>query len=204
MIRRNDIAGVILAGGQSRRFVGGAKEEALLAGKPLLDHVIERAGPQVRTLSLSRAGGDGTGNRGLPVVADAAGDEGPLAGLHAGLTWAAGLDPPVSHLATFACDTPCVPLTLVQRLAESIRGPTGCAVAASEGIVHPTLGLFSVHVATKGRAALRSGPRSLIGFARAADAVIVEFPMEERTAFFNINTIEDLRLLSEVIRTHRS
>jgi len=87
------IAGVLLAGGQSRRMGGGDKCLLALGGKPILAHVIERARPQVAALVLN-ANGDAARFRdfGLAVVPDSiAGFAGPLAGVLAGLDWAAGL-----------------------------------------------------------------------------------------------------------------
>ena len=50
------VAGVILAGGLSRRMGGGDKGLRILAGRPILDHVIDRARPQVGPLVLNANG----------------------------------------------------------------------------------------------------------------------------------------------------
>src|SRR5260370_1132234 len=76
------VIGLVLAGGQSRRVGGADKPLRLLAGRPLLAHIVERVAPQVRRRVLN-ANGDPArfAAFGLPVVADAvAGFAGPLAG----------------------------------------------------------------------------------------------------------------------------
>ena len=80
-------AGLILAGGQSRRMGGGDKALALLGGKPLLRHVVERMAPQVDGLALSVERVSPTlAAFGLPQLADEQpGHRGPLPGLLAGL-----------------------------------------------------------------------------------------------------------------------
>ena len=86
-----NIVGLLLAGGQSRRMGGGDKALRLLGGRSLLERVIERLRPQVAALVLN-ANGDPTRFEafGLPVVADSISDfAGPLAGILAGLDWAA-------------------------------------------------------------------------------------------------------------------
>ena len=109
------IAGIVLAGGQARRL-GGDKALRPLGGTPLLAHAIARAAPQVAALALS-ANGDPAPFQAfaLPILADSVpGFVGPLAGILAGLDWAAreGMD----TLASFACDAPFFPRDLVARL----------------------------------------------------------------------------------------
>lgn len=85
------VFGVVLAGGLARRMGGGDKPLRLLAGRPMLDHVLERLRPQVAALALS-ANGDGArfAAWGLPVLADPLPDfPGPLAGILAGMEWVA-------------------------------------------------------------------------------------------------------------------
>src|ERR1700728_2058173 len=98
------VAGVLLAGGLSRRMGGGDKTLRTLAGRPLLDHVIERLRPQVGALVLN-ANGDAARFAcfGLPVVPDSVPDfAGPLAGVLAGLDWAAQHRPDCDSVVSVA------------------------------------------------------------------------------------------------------
>lgn len=84
-------AGVILAGGLATRMGGGDKCLLPLGGAPMLEGIIARLKPQVSALALN-ANGDAArlARFGLPVVADSVeGFAGPLAGVLAGLDWAA-------------------------------------------------------------------------------------------------------------------
>src|SRR6476661_9802827 len=115
------VAGVILAGGLSRRMGGGDKGLRLLAGKPLLQRVIDRFTPQASPIALN-ANGDSArfASYGLPVIADATADfAGPLAGVLAGLRWAASAAPEARFIATAACDTPFYPENLVSACIEA-------------------------------------------------------------------------------------
>ena len=184
--------GVVLAGGQGRRMGGGDKVLLDLAGKPLLQHVIDRFVPQVDSLVLN-ANGDPSRFAvfGRPVVADGAGaGAGPLAGLLAGFDWAAAHEISCDVIAIVPGDSPFVPVDLVERLVAAGQG--GAAIAASDGRSHPVFGIFPVHLADSLRAFLDAGHRKAGDWASQINAQVVSFESNQIDPFFNINTPEDL------------
>jgi molybdopterin-guanine dinucleotide biosynthesis protein A len=191
------IAGVLLAGGQSRRMGGDDKALRMLSGKPLMQHAINRMRPQARALAIS-ANGDPQrfAEFGLPVLADTvAGFPGPLAGILAGMRWAAGFG--LEWVATAACDTPFIPLDLVARLWAA-GGGLYPAIAASAGREHPVCGLWPVDMADRLEEALAAGQRRVYGWAVSQGVVFVDFPLASAGGstvdpFLNINTPEDLQ-----------
>ena len=116
-------------------------------------------------------------------------------GAFTGLAWAAALEPPATHLATFACDMPLAPADIVRRLIDA-AGAAPASIAACAGVRHPTLGVWSVTLASAAAASLAKGARSLRGFADAVGAAIVNFPPEEADAFVNVNTAANLAALA--------
>jgi molybdopterin-guanine dinucleotide biosynthesis protein A len=192
--------GVILAGGRAERMGGADKALLPLGGATLLAHVTARLAPQCGPLALS-ANGDPArfAALGLPVLpdrlpADVAAFPGPLAGLLAGMDWAAALGR--TCLVTAAADTPFLPVDLVLRL-RAAGGPDGPAVAASpdgEGRLrrHPTFGLWPVALRDDLRAVLAAGERKLGLWADRQGARIAAFPADPDDPFFNVNTPEDL------------
>lgn len=175
------VLGVILAGGTSRRF-GSNKAFAPLAGMPLIEHVARRAAPQVGLLVVS---GAASAPLGLPVIADREEGEGPLAGVLSSLAWADTHG--FGYMATFACDGPCFPHDLVQRLSTAMVGD--CAMAQCGPDKHYTYGLWQTACRPALEQAYVKGLRSLGGAAEVMAAVYVNFPPN---AFFNINCPEDL------------
>ena len=194
------IAGIILAGGLSRRMGGGEKPLRPLGGRSLLDHVIARLTPQVGTLAIN-ANGDPArlAAFGLPVVPDTVeGFAGPLAGILAGLEWAAA-NTTARQLASVAGDTPFFPRDLVHRLMEATDGkPETIATASSGGRTHPTFALWPVDLAAALRAALvERDERRVTAFIARHAHVEVDFAFQrvaglDYDPFFNINTPQDL------------
>lgn len=196
------IAGVILAGGQARRMGGGDKGALVLDGQSLLDRVILRLGPQVGPLVLN-ANGDPARflEFGLPVVPDTLPEyPGPLAGVLAGMEWAAQQGH--SHIVTAAANTPFFPADLVARLvraAEKAATPIALAATHDEGrlVRHPTFGLWPVNLRTDLRIALQDGLRKVVLWTDKHGAASTLF---EDNAFFNINTPEDLEMAHDMLR----
>ncbi|MFO1141363.1 MAG: molybdenum cofactor guanylyltransferase MobA [Amaricoccus sp.] len=192
------IAGVILAGGRAQRMGGGDKGLVRLAGRPIIGHVIERLAPQVDRLALN-ANGDPArfAAFGLPVIPDGVpGHPGPLAGILAGLDWAAGIGAPA--IVTAAADTPFFPLDLVRRLKAAAKAAeTRVAVAAGTDGLHPTFGLWATSDRGALEAALAAGTRRVLDWAEACQAATAVFP-DAGDAFFNVNTPAD-RLRAETI-----
>lgn len=191
------IAGVILAGGLSRRMGGGDKCLAPLGGRPILARVIARLAPQADRLALN-ANGDPARFAAyrLPVLPDSvAGFAGPLAGVLAGMDWAAGQG--IGRIVTAAADTPFFPETLVAELvAAADRAALPLAVAMTDDVTrghspHPTFGLWPVALREDLRAALAAGARKVVdwtGRHGVAEATFRGAP----DPFFNVNTPEDL------------
>lgn len=189
MTAGDDIAGCILAGGQSRRM-GEDKARRRLAGVPLIALAIARLKPQVATLVVNRH--DETvpvDTQGLPVVTDAPGaHQGPLAGIFAALDWARRNN--IAWVATVAVGTPFFPRDLVRKLAEAAQG-RDMAVASSDGRLHPVFGFWKTTLAAKLGQHIGASPRSALDWAVANNAGIADWPAQPYDPFFNINTPED-------------
>ena len=193
-----NIVGVLLAGGLSRRMGGGDKTLRLLAGRPLLDHVIERMRPQVAALLLNANGDPARFARyGLPVAADSVADfAGPLAGILAGLDWAAANLPDCPLVASAPTDAPFLPRDLVARLVAGMKGAgADLACAAADGQPHPVIGLWPVHLREDLRHALIDEEIRKVDIWTARHRLAtVDFPADAGglDPFFNANRPEDL------------
>jgi molybdopterin-guanine dinucleotide biosynthesis protein A len=199
--------GVILAGGLATRMGGGDKGRLQVGGESLLARVVDRIAPQVAGLALN-ANGDPQrfDDLGLPVIADTIdGFAGPLAGVLAGLDWAA--EQGASSIVTVAADTPFFPQDLAERLlaaAEGQRYPLVLATTPRTGEEalksgggrrvnrHPTFGLWPVELREDLRSALQNGLRKVVLWTDQHGGREALFEAEPFDPFFNVNTPEDL------------
>ena len=186
--------GVILAGGLARRMGGGDKALRSVGGQAVLARLVARLAPQVTRLVLN-ANGDPARFKdfGLPVAGDDVPDRpGPLAGVLAGLDWAARFMPDVRWVVTAPGDAPFLPEDLVARLHAGLGG-AALACAASGGRTHPVAALWPVALRHDLRRVLgEEGVRKVGAYAGRHGPAVVEWPVGRVDPFFNVNTPDDL------------
>jgi molybdopterin-guanine dinucleotide biosynthesis protein A len=187
--------GLVLAGGLARRMGGGDKPRTRIGGTTILARVLERLAPQCTRLILN-ANGDPArfADTGLPVIADDVPDfAGPLAGVLAGLDWAAAQVPGVTYVASVPGDCPFLPRDLVVRLHQACEAagvPLACARSGEWR--HPVVGLWPVALRTELRHALVHEDLRKIELWTARHGVaIADWPAEPVDPFFNVNTPAD-------------
>lgn len=197
-----DAVGVVLAGGLARRMGGGDKGLIVLQGRPILDHVLERLAPQVGRIVIN-ANGEPARLAGykLPIVADAIeGFAGPLAGVLAGMEWAAQRG--AQWIVTAATDTPFFPTDLVRRLEEAVaQADADMACAASGGRRHPVFGLWPVALrADLHHAMTADGVRKVDLWTARHRLAVAEYSDRPCDPFFNVNRPEDVAEAERIAR----
>ena len=201
MTRREDVTGLVLAGGRGSRMGGVDKGLQLLDGKPLVQHAVERLAPQVGPLLINANRHlDAYAAFGLPVVPDAEADfAGPLAGMLAALERCT-----TPWLATVPCDTPRFPRDLVARLhaaalaqgAEVVMPITTDETGAAQP--QPVFCLLSRELRAPLAAFLAGGQRRIERFTAGRRELRLAFA--EHEAFFNANTPDELQRLQDLQR----
>lgn len=194
---------VILAGGLSSRMGGGDKPLKTVGGVAILDRVIQRLAPQVEGLVLNANGDPTRLNRfNLPIAADSVeGFAGPLAGILAGLDWAAANRPTVRDVLSVAADCPFLPRDLAKGLEQArMEASAPLAAAASGGWTHPVIGLWPVDIRERLRAALLAGERKIDRFTPSLGVAHAEWPVEPFDPFFNANAPADLEEAERILQ----
>jgi molybdopterin-guanine dinucleotide biosynthesis protein A len=187
--------GLVLAGGLARRMGGGDKALITIGGVAILDRVLAQLRPACTGIILN-ANGDPVrfARYGLPVIADSVPDfAGPLAGILAGLDWAAVNAPDIAWIASTPGDCPFLPGDLVPRLHEARRkSGTPLACACSGDWRHPVVALWPVALREDLRRALiQEGLRKIEVWTARHGIAIAEWPAKPLDPFFNVNTPED-------------
>ena len=200
MIQKEDITGIILAGGRGSRMGGADKGLQAFRGMPLALHTLMRLGPQVGEAMVNA-------NRnlaayesfGVPVWPDASADyAGPLAGFLVGLERCE-----TAYLVTVPCDTPLFPTDLVARLTEALeRDDADIAMAAApeeDGQIRaqPVFSLLRHELMESLVRFTTGGGRKIDAWTAQHKTVLVPFdrPGDDPAAFFNANTLAELHKL---------
>ncbi|PLP98995.1 molybdenum cofactor guanylyltransferase MobA [Cupriavidus pauculus] len=194
MIARDDITGLILAGGRGSRMGGTDKGLQPFHGTPMVQHTLQRLAPQTGPLLINaNRNADRYASFGVPVIADTIADfAGPLAGMLAGLAQCQ-----TPWLVTAPCDTPFLPTDLVARLAQGIedeRADIAVPVtvdADGRRRLQPVFCLMPVTAAAGLRAYMDAGNRKIENWVTGQRLAQVVF--DDARAFANINTLDELR-----------
>jgi molybdopterin-guanine dinucleotide biosynthesis protein A len=194
-------AATLLAGGQARRMGGGDKNLMLLAGKPVLRHVLDRVDFADRPLMIN-ANGDPARYAAfcLPVCADVIdGYAGPLAGILTGLEWVAANHSDCSHMVSLATDAPFLPVNLIAVLESAIGDGAEIAQAMSLHRRHPVFAIWPVAIAGALRdAVIDEGVRKIDDFTARYYCVTVEFAGTP-DPFMNLNRPDDFDLATQIL-----
>jgi len=187
--------GLVLAGGLARRMGGGDKARIKIGGASILQRVLACLSPQCSRVIIN-ANGDATrfADSGLPVVADSVPNfAGPLAGILAGLDWAAQNTPNLEWLVSVPGDCPFLPKDLVTRLHEArATANVRLACARSGEWRHPVVGLWPVKLREDLRHALIDEDLHKIELWTARHGIaIAAWPTTPIDPFFNVNTPKD-------------
>ncbi len=187
--------GLVLAGGLARRMGGGDKARIRVGGATILQRVLASLEPQCQRIIIN-ANGDPArfADTGLPVVPDSVPDfAGPLAGILAGLDWAAAHAPGVEWLLSVPGDCPFLPGNLLERLHQArLAARTPLACARSGEWRHPVVALWSVTLREDLRHAVTEQGLHKIEIWTARHGIaIADWPAEPVDPFFNVNTPDD-------------
>ncbi len=195
---RENVTGLVLAGGRGSRMGGRDKGLVEIGGRPMLEHVLERLAPQVAGILINaNRNRERYARWGHPVVPDAVGEfAGPLAGMLAGLEAAS-----TPWVLTAPCDAPLLAPDLGARMADAVLEGGAELAVAHDGTRHqPVFLLLPRALAGSIREFLEAGEGRIdrwFARLRVAHADLSDYPQ----CFLNVNDPGELARVERLLGT---
>ena len=186
-MRNECISAIILAGGKGSRMGGMDKGMLEINGTTLVEHAMFRIAPHADEILISANRNlDFYSKLGPKVVSDEG--CGPLCGLRSGM-----LEARCAYVLTLPCDTPFFPEDIACRLMAGLC-EADIAIPESGGKTHQAFMLCKKALIADLAEFIDGGGRKVREWQSRFKSAIVHF--QEGDDFFNINTPEDLALIS--------
>ena len=200
-MNEHNILGSILAGGKSKRM----KEDKLflnLNSKTLIEHTINKVKKHFKQLIIiTNKENEFFAKNNLTAVKDCIeGQLGPLVGILTAMKWAKENSPKYSWIASFPCDTPFFPESIISKfIEESKKKESLILCASSHGRKHNIFGLWSIDLYDKlYNDLVNNKVRKVQDWTKANNIKNLEFKFKDYDPFFNINTTEDLEFAKKL------
>ena len=197
----DNILGAILAGGQSKRM-GKDKLFLELNNKKLIEHTIDKVKKYLKkVIIITNQDNEFFFKNNLTTVKDCVeGQLGPLVGILTAMKWAKENLNKCSWIATFPCDTPFFPESIIKSFVEeSEKKESLILCASSHGRKHNIFGLWSLDLYDKLKNDLINKKiRKVQDWTEKNKIKNLEFKFKGYDPFFNINTEEDLAVAKKI------
>ena len=194
---KNQILGVILAGGLSRRMGNINKSLVKINNKTLLETTYNLVKKQLNNVIInSNLNLKKEINLNLEIIPDKIpGYLGPLSGIFSTMKWAKENLPKCKWIASFPVDSIFFPDNFIQIMVNKIKNETQIVCAKSNGRTHPVFALWSLELINDLEIALiKEGVRKIDEWTNRYNLEIVDFENNKIDPFFNINPKKDLEL----------
>ena len=200
-MNEHNILGAILAGGKSKRM-GKDKLFLKLNDITLIDHTIQKVKKYLKEpIIITNQKNDFFVKNNLITVKDCIdGQLGPLVGILTAMKWAKQNLPNCLWIASFPCDTPFFPETVILKfIEESKKKESLILCASSHGRKHNIFGLWSIDLYDKLYDDLvNKKVRKVQDWTKENKIKNLEFNFKDYDPFFNINTHEDLEFAKKL------
>ena len=202
----HNILGAILAGGKSKRM-GKDKLFLELNNKMLIEHTINKVEKYLKDIIIiTNQKNEYFSKKNLTTVEDCIeGQLGPLVGILTAMKWAKENLKECSWVATFPCDTPFFPETIIKKFIEKSKKKDSLLLcASSHGRKHNIFGLWSLDLYEKLKNDLINNKiRKVQDWTEKHKITNVEFDFKEYDPFFNINTLDDLENAKKIVKNEK-
>ena len=202
----HNILGAILAGGKSKRM-GKDKLFLELNNKMLIEHTIDKVKKYLKNIIvIPNQKNEFFKKKNLITVKDCIeGQLGPLVGILTAMKWAKENLKECSWIATFPCDTPFFPESIIEKFIQKSKTKDSLLLcASSHGRKHNIFGLWSLDLYEKLQNDLiNNNIRKVQDWTEKHRITNLEITFKEHDPFFNINTLDDLKNAKKIIKNEK-
>ena len=196
---------VILAGGKGSRLDGKGKYKEVLLDSPLWQHVYGRVKSQSIKVAVNlnkKTVKENSIPENIDIVYDIFKEDiGPLAGIHAAITYAGKKKNNNILVCTVPVDTPFLPKNLLNNLYKDIKlKNSDVAVAMSNNRPHPTIALWKIKIKKILEEHIKKGTRKIDKFTADLNVSYVDWDTSDIDPFFNVNNYSDLKLAKNMLK----
>ena len=198
----NNILGVVLAGGKSKRF-GEDKNLVKLGEKTLLEHVLSKISDKFEEiLVVSSHNQEIKKLKNVIVIPDCLNDFGPLAGVLSSMKWIKENQKQYNWVATFPSDTPFFETSIIEEYKK--RSKTNDSLlyfVKSNNKRHNIFGLWSIDlIETLENDLIKNNFRKVEEWANKIGVKTIDIKITKSDPFFNINTKEDFEEAKKILK----
>ena len=196
-VTKEEITGIILAGGQSSRM-GNDKGLRQLKNKPLVSYAIATLRPLCQQLMISaNRSQEKYAEFGWPVVADEIPDIGPIGGIYSCLKKST-----TRYNLVLSCDTPFVTTEIFRLLLKNRENEQVVCPVHQTFLIEPLSACYNTNVLGDLTRAIEKQEYKMMRFLKhirmKTVAVDVLLPHFNELTFLNVNTPEDLKKAEEI------
>ncbi len=200
-MNEHNILGSILAGGKSKRM-GQDKIFLNLNNKTLIEHTLNKVKKYFKEIIIitDKKNEFFIKNNLITVKDCIEGQLGPLVGILTAMKWAKENSSKYLWVASFPCDTPFFPESIILKfIEESKKNESLILCASSHGRKHNIFGLWSLDLYDKLYNDLVNNKiRKVQDWTKQNNIKNLEFKFKDYDPFFNINTKEDLEFAKKL------
>ena len=197
----NNILGVVLAGGKSRRF-GEDKNNIKLGNKTLLEHVLSKINNKFNeTLIVSSHPLKIQTTKRITIIPDCFDDFGPLAGVLSAMKWVKENQKSYQWIATFPSDTPFFETSIIEEYKKRIIiNDSLLYFVKTNDKRHNIFGLWSLELLKILEDDLiNNNFRKVEDWANKIGVKTIDIKPKKFDPFLNINTREDLEEAKKIL-----
>ena len=202
-MNENNILGVVLDGGRSKRF-GQNKSMVKLGNKTLLEHILYKIKSKFSKIIIVS---NENKIKDFTVIKDCIeGQLGPLVGVLSAMKWIKKNNYSHNWIATFPCDTPFFNISIIDKFIEVSKLNDGLLYfVKSEEKRHNIFGLWSIKlIETLEEDITKNDYRKVEKWADKIGVKTINVSYDNIDPFFNINTKEDLIEAKKILKNYKN